>query len=104
MPFRRFDVALPEDGSEENQLVWKGQIDPNRSARLLAWNTATSTGDERASGRGTNNGEVSLNADITSEHVDGSAVHSMGLGDDSLAYDVLYRVEVSECDTTDYEV
>src|SRR5699024_3563224 len=38
MPFQRFDVALPEDGSEENQLVWKGQIDPNRSARLLAWN------------------------------------------------------------------
>ncbi|MFZ2291370.1 MAG: LamG domain-containing protein, partial [Corynebacterium casei] len=46
MPFQRFDVALPEDGSDENQIVWKGQIDPNRSARLFGWNTATSAWEE----------------------------------------------------------
>lgn len=103
MPFQRFDVALPEDGSEENQLVWKGQIDPNRSARLLAWNTATSTWDELASGRGTNNGEASLNADITSEHVDGSTVHAMVLGYDVFADDIPNRVEDSFADPNDYD-
>src|SRR5699024_12182656 len=92
-----------EDGSEENQLVWKGQIDPNRSARLLAWNTATSTWDELASGRGTNDGEVSLNADITSEHVDGSTVHAMVLGYDIFADAITYRVEDSFADPNAYD-
>src|SRR5699024_4696535 len=93
MPFQRFDVALPEDGAEENHLVWKGQVDPNRSTRLLAWNTATSTWDELASTRGNSNGEVSLNGDISAEHIDGDDVHAMVLGYDPFADDIPNTVE-----------
>ena len=103
MPFQRFDVALPEDGAEENQLVWKGQVDPNRSTRLFAWNTATSTWDELASTRGNSNGEVSLNGDIRDEHIDGNDVHAMVLGYDPFADDIPNTVEDSFADPDDYD-
>ncbi|MGP5342956.1 LamG-like jellyroll fold domain-containing protein [Corynebacterium casei] len=103
MPFQRFDVALPENSAEENQIVWKGQIDPNRSARLFAWNTATSTWDELASTRGADNGDVSLNGDVTAEHVDGTDVHAMVLGYDPFADDIANTVEDSFADPNDYD-
>ena len=103
MPFQRFDVALPADGSGENQIVWKGQIDPKRSARLFAWNTATSAWEELASTRGKSNGEVSLNGDITADHVDGSQVHAMVLGYDPFADDIPNKVEDSFADPSEYD-
>src|SRR5699024_7294438 len=54
-------------------------------------------------GRGTNNGEVSLNADITSEHADGSTVHAMVLGYDIFVDDIPNRVEDSFADPNDYD-
>ncbi|MGP5578545.1 LamG-like jellyroll fold domain-containing protein [Corynebacterium flavescens] len=103
LPFQRFDIALPADGSAKNQIVWKGQIDPKRTARLFAWNTATFTWDELASTRGKSNGDVSLNGDITAEHADGSHVHAMVLGYDSFADDIPNKVQDSFADRSEYD-
>lgn len=102
LPFQRFDLDVPAD-AEGHQLIWNGQIDPNRSARLFAWNTTTGNWEELASSRGTAEGEVSVSAEVTADHISGDLVHAMVIGYDPFADDLAEPVQDSFADPADYD-
>ncbi|AGF72165.1 immunoglobulin-like domain-containing protein [Corynebacterium halotolerans] len=103
LPFQRFDVAMPENAENGHQLVWNGAVDPTRTARLFAWNTAQGTWDELGSTNGVADGQVSIAAEVGGEYVDGDVVHAMVVGYDPFADNLDEPVRDGFADPDEYD-
>lgn len=101
--FQRFDVEVGE-ATEGQAVRWSGNVDPSREVKVMAWNTATQTWDEVASGRGLNEGELVLSGDITAEHVTGEGTASVLVtAEDPFADDLPNSIEQSFENPDDFD-
>ncbi|NYH90882.1 metallophosphoesterase [Actinopolymorpha rutila] len=85
--FQRFDIPI-QGHVDAPVLRWEGVIDPERLARLWAWNTQTSTWDPFAGSRGALKGNTVLTATVTNRYIDVQRVHVMITGEDPFADDI----------------
>ncbi len=103
LPFQRFDVSVPGAAENGHQLVWNGATDPNRTVRLFAWNPDRSTWDELGSTRGVVDGQVSIAAEVSDEHLAAGVVRAMVVGYDPFADDLNEPVRDSFADPSEYD-
>lgn len=84
IPFQQVD--LPVATIDDQQVVWRGRVDPAREAVLRAWNGTA--WEELARARGTVEGQLELRADLWSRHRHGDVVPVLITGEDPFADDL----------------
>ena len=100
--FQRFDVEVDE--AVDGQAVrWSGAVDPSREVNVMAWNTATESWDEVASGRGLTEGELVLSGDISADHIADGAAAVLVTAEDPFSDDLQNSVDDSFEDPEDYD-
>ncbi|GAA4758347.1 S-layer homology domain-containing protein [Citricoccus nitrophenolicus] len=102
IPFQRFDVAVGEPADGQS-VRWNGTVDPARQVSLRAWNAATDSWEELASGRGQSDGTLSLDGSISADHASGGAVPLMITGEDPFADDLANEVKDGFEDPEDFD-
>ncbi|MDY3127660.1 MAG: LamG-like jellyroll fold domain-containing protein [Corynebacterium sp.] len=87
-PFQRIDLAVEESANDGHDVVWKGHIDPRRSAQLYVWNLETGQWERRADSRGIADGDITLSTHVGREFVENGVIHAMVIGYDIFADDL----------------
>jgi len=99
IPFQRFDIDLP-NAERGQQLVWSGQVDPARLARLWAWDGEAEVWSLLAESRGAAEIDTELHAQISARLIDSAdkenpVVHVAITAEDPFADDLAPRDETA---------
>lgn len=100
-PFQRFELSAAALAG--SALTWRGTADPSRLVRLWAWNTATTSWEQVAAGRGLAEGQLSLRGEAKADFNDGGAVHLLVTGEDPFADDLNKPVNSAFADPSSYD-
>lgn len=81
IPFQRFDVAVGS-ADAERMVRWSGVVDPQRTASLYVWNTASGQWVRLATSSGQADADVVLSGTAPADAVDAGKVHVLVIAED----------------------
>lgn len=99
IPFQAFDV--PVSSASDQQVLWEGQVDPNREVDLRVWNGTT--WEVLGSARGNATGNVQISADLAARHRHDGVVPVLVTGEDPFADDLPNEIKDSFEKPEDYD-